>query len=77
MSSEIVVGDWVVVGSTREDREVGQIVSIDGDMASVRWAVSGDGACHAVRLSRRDVEVYGNRVDAEERERELDAEEES
>jgi len=32
MGQQIVVGDWVVVGKTREDRDVGQILSLDGYM---------------------------------------------
>lgn len=70
MSEEIVVGDWVVAGKTRETREVGRIVSLDGDMAYVAWDGGHRTTCD---LSGDDVEVYGRREDAAKREAQLDA----
>lgn len=72
----IEVGDWVVAGGCREDREIGQIVELydgPGLGARVRWAHSGTTDWD---LSADDVEVYAHRLDAERRERELDEAEE-
>ena len=65
----IVVGDWVVAGRIPEDRDVGEIVALDGDMARVQWSASGP---TVVDLTSDDVEVYARRRDAMERMASLD-----
>ena len=60
----IEVGDWVVAGTTREDRDVGEIVALDGDTATVQWSYSGP---TDIDISARDVEIYSSESDARSR----------
>lgn len=74
MSDAIVVGDWVVAGTTSDTLDMGQILRIedDGVTASVSWQSCATTPCD---LSADDVEVYGSKREAARRYAERDAEE--
>jgi hypothetical protein len=70
-SSTIVVGDWVVAGTSAEDRDCGRIVALEGDMATIAWESGSTTSCD---VSARDVEVYERRGAAMQRRLDLDSE---
>lgn len=63
-----VVGSWVVGGETREDRDHGRIVSVDGDAIVVAWSNGETTPCN---LSA--VEVFTDWASARTRHEALDS----
>lgn len=64
MSDSIVVGDWVVAGKG-DGLDYGVIHSLDGDIATVGWQLSGHTT--EIELSPADVEIYSTQQRAKDR----------